>query len=86
MAPKQPGAGVFRYDDQLLLTKPGMKRTRWALDRGVFGDVDISYHSPGSWKDGFFQSASKGQEFVLAANDRVGRWLRKLMQRSAAKD
>jgi hypothetical protein len=80
VVPKQPGAGVFRYSEHLVLTKPGMSRTRWALDRAVFGNVEISYHSADSWEDGFFQSAKKGQEFVLAANDRVGGWLRELFE------
>lgn len=82
--PKQPGAGIFRYDERVVLTKPGMSRTRWALDRDVFGGVEISYHSADSWEDGFFQSARKGQEFVLVANDRVVRWLRELFNSALA--
>lgn len=80
----RPTAGVFRYDDRLVLTKPGMTRTRWALDRETFGGVPISYHSTDSWKGDFFQSASKGQEFVLSMNARIDAWVRSILATSSA--
>lgn len=78
VAPPHAGAGVFRYSDRLVLTRPGMKRTRWSLSREIFEDVEISYHSAASWMADYFQSASKGQEFVFEANGAVVSWLRGL--------
>jgi hypothetical protein len=75
-APSLPGAGVFRFADKRVLTKPGMTRSRWALDRAIFGDTTISYHDARSWKDDHFRSAAKGQEFVLEANEPILAWLR----------
>ena len=69
-----PGAGVFRFHESLVLTKPGEARSRWRLDRTVFGDVRISHHRSDAWRDDAFQSCKRGQEFVIAANDRVIAW------------
>ena len=72
--PSFPGAGVFEFDDRKVLTKKGESRSRWNLDPEIFRNVKISYHSENSWKDGYFQSAGRGQEFVIHANDRVIDW------------
>jgi hypothetical protein len=69
-----PGAGVFRFDETLVLTKPGEARSRWRLDRAVFGDVEISHHDATAWRDGVFQSCKRGQEFVIDATPRVLDW------------
>lgn len=37
-------------------------------------DIYISHHSEKSWKDGYFQSAMIGQEFVFEEDDRVLNW------------
>ena len=73
-----PGAGCFSAKKSLILTKSGMGRSCWQLP-DCFRNVNISYHSPESWKpEGYFQSAAKGQEFVLEANDGITEWLLKL--------
>src|SRR5262249_33090583 len=69
-----PGAGVFRFCQQLLLSKPGMPRSCWALDRMVFGGVVISYHSPAAWRDDYFKSYPRAQEYVIAPDERVIHW------------
>jgi len=69
-----PGAGVFRFRESLVLTKPGEPRSRWRLDRDVFGDVRISHHDSAAWRDGAFQSCKRGQEFVVDADARVIDW------------
>ena len=69
-----PGAGVFRFHESLVLTKPGEARSRWRLDRTVFGGVRISHHDARAWRGGAFQSCKRGQEFVIDADARVIGW------------
>ena len=68
-----PGFGCFSYDELLRLSKPGMSRSKWALP-DVFRGLDISYHSEDSWKENYFQSAHRGQEFVIEENEAITRW------------
>ena len=70
------GAWLSSFSDRRVLTRSGYSRSRWVLPRDVFADREITYHSPASWKDGYFQSAARGQEFVLDANDSVLQWCR----------
>lgn len=69
-----PGAGLLRFSEAIRLTKPGFTRSRWDLDQAIFANVPISHHSPSSWKEEYFQSAAIGQEFVIAANEKVVEW------------
>ncbi len=79
--PDLPGAGVFKFKESLKLTKDGLSRSRWGLDPSVFGSTQISYHSQKSWKtnngSSYFQSARRGQEFVIDANgnNKIMGWL-----------
>ncbi|MEM9302957.1 MAG: hypothetical protein AAGE01_12645 [Pseudomonadota bacterium] len=72
--PGLPGAGLLSSRGDRVLTAPGMSRSRWALPRALFGGLDITYHSERSWRDGYFQSAFRGQEFVLTPTAGVRRW------------
>jgi hypothetical protein len=74
-----PGYGVFRYDDSLLLTGEGFSRSRWCLP-DCFRKVDISYHKPRSFRQGYFQSACRGQEFVVRGSEKVWRWAQELLE------
>ena len=76
-----PGAERFMFNDQLVLTKEGFSRSKWDLP-DCFKDAEISYHSKSSWKDGYFQSAAIGQEFVIKDNDGVEEWSKNLIERS----
>ena len=69
-----PGAGRFMFNDRLILTKKGLSKSKWDLP-DCFKEVDISYHKH-PWKDGYFQSADKGQEFVIKDNERIEEWAR----------
>jgi len=81
--PALPGGGVFEFDERLRLTKKEeSRRSRWNLDPRVFRNVEISYHSQASWKDGHFQSAGRGQEFVINANEGVIQWASDLIKNS----
>lgn len=60
------GAGVFDFNRELVLTKTGLTRSKWNLPEFFKGK--ISCHSEKDWKDGYFQSAHIGQEFVAKDN------------------
>ncbi|MBU1004624.1 MAG: hypothetical protein KJ561_02240 [Nanoarchaeota archaeon] len=65
------GAGVFKFNNDLVLTKKGCSRTKWDLP-DFFRKVKISYHSEKSWKpEGYFKSVDIGQEFVIEDNNEV---------------
>ena len=67
---KLKGAGLFRFNDHLILTKQNFKRSNWDLP-DFFRNVDISYHNKDSWKSDYFKSADRGQEFVIEDNELV---------------
>ena len=78
--PGYPGAGVFQFDDRKVLTKQGESRSCWDLNPKIFRHVRISYHSENSWKDGYFQSANRGQEFVIHADEKIIEWAFRLIK------
>lgn len=80
--PKYPGAGVFKFDNRNVLTKKGQSRSRWNLDPALFQNVKISYHSEAAWRDGYFQSYPRAQEYVIHADDRIVSWASQLIQKS----
>jgi len=69
------------FNDKLVLTKKGLSRSKWDL-HDCFKGCEISYHKEDSWKDGYFQSAAIGQEFVIKDNDQVEEWARDLIEGS----
>lgn len=74
-----PGAGTFKYSDELVLTKPGMSRSKWQLP-DFFKEVDISCHTKENFKpDGYFQSVHIGQEFVVSEDKRVTKWAKNII-------
>ena len=78
-----PGAGVFDAHPDLVLTAPGMSRSRWALPRHL-RRCPLTYHSARSWRSDHFQSAAIGQEFVLTPDSRAIDWVRTLLTRVTA--
>ncbi len=78
-----PGGGAFQFNENLVLTKEGLSRSRWSLPDS-FRSVDISYHSENSWKDGYFQSATIGQEFVIDSSEEIENWARGLIEKHGA--
>ena len=75
---KLPGAGFFNYNSDLVLTKHGFSRTKWDLP-ALFKKVNISYHTEDCWKENYFQSVARGQEFVVEENNKVTKWAMKLI-------
>jgi len=72
-----PGAGSFNCTSNHILTKDGFSRSKWDLP-SFFRDIQITYHSPNSFKENYFDSAKKGQEFVIYPNDDIINWAKKL--------
>lgn len=79
------GAGIFNFDESLILTKDGMSRTQWKLP-DFFRNLEISYHPKKSkkygWKEDYFQSATRGQEFVIEENTQVEEWAKNLINKN----
>lgn len=73
------GAGVFIYDEGLVLTKEGYSVSRWDLP-DFFKELDISYHSKECFKENYFQSVAKGQEFVIDANGHAIEWAKSIIE------
>lgn len=72
------GYGVLNFSKDLVLTKEGETRSKWQLPACLIDKV-ISYHSLSNYKDGYFQSAIRGQEFVVDADDAIIDWAKKLI-------
>ena len=75
---KRPGANSFSFHKNLVLSRKGYSKSRWDLD-DMFKEVKISYHTAKNWKKGYFQSAHKGQEFVIRCNKRIECWIKDLI-------
>jgi hypothetical protein len=76
--PTVSGGGCFKFHEDLVLTQKGYSKSRWDLP-SFFKNIKIVYHSPESFKDNYFQSASKGQEFIIEENDNVTGWAKQLI-------
>ena len=74
------GAGTFQYSKKLVLSAPGYNKRIWKLPK-FFQDVYISYHTADSFTaDGYFESARRGQEFVVSESPKVTNWARKIIE------
>jgi hypothetical protein len=69
------------FNDNLVLTKKGLSRSKWDLP-DCFSKAKISYHNDRSWKGGYFQSAAIGQEFVIKDNEMVEGWVKNTIYES----
>ncbi len=76
------GYGMFEYNKELDLSKEGMTRTCWNLPE-IFKKVKIAYHNENSWKEGYFKSACRGQEFVIEENEEIESWAINLIEKYA---
>ncbi len=73
------GANTFNFHNNLVLTKPGYSKSRWELP-DFFKELIISYHSKKSFKNDYFQSATKGQEFVIESDPQLTKWALNIIQ------
>jgi len=81
-----PGAGPFQFYKGLVLTKDGCSKSKWDLDPDIFKGLEISYHITKNdyskpWRDDYFQSTAKGQEFVIEENSKVVQWAKRLIEK-----
>lgn len=73
------GSGTLSYDKKLVLTKENCSPTRWSLLPWM-EETSISYcRNAVNKADGYFRSASKGQEFVVSEHPKVEEWARSLI-------
>lgn len=80
--PELKGAGVFSFNERLVLTKQGFSKSKWELEP-FFKKVRISCHSSKNWKSqGYFQTIGIGQEFVVHADRNVEAWAKNLVNES----
>ena len=75
--------GVLTYHPELVLTRQGMTRSKWGIPM-FFQRISISYHSADSFRDGYFQSAKRGQEFILEECKEAEEWANGLIGTSQA--
>lgn len=78
-----PGWGTLKYSKELILTKDECPRSRWKFEpewEKFFESNSISYHSSKNIKGGYFQSAYRGQEFVISENEKVTDWAYNLIK------
>lgn len=75
---KMRGFGALKYDKHLVLTKSGETRSHWNLPE-FFRNVDITYHTKTSFKNEYFASAKKGQEFIIDANAEIREWAKNIL-------
>jgi hypothetical protein len=68
------GAGMLNFDERRVLTASGLSRGRWRLDPRLFRKACISYHDEGAWRDGYFQSYPRAQEYVIEADKAIRDW------------
>jgi len=76
--PSLNGGGCLNYHKDLVLTKEGYSKSKWDLPN-FFKQLDVSYHDQRSFKDDYFQSVAKGQEFVIEENNTVTEWAKWLI-------
>jgi hypothetical protein len=69
---EMPGSGALAFDEKLVLTKKDCSKSKWTLP-GFLQETTISYN-PNGFKDGYFQSAGKGQEFVISEHNKLEDW------------
>lgn len=70
--PEISGSGVLNFDEKLVLTKENCSKSKWVLPE-FLRETTISYH-PNGFKDEYFQSAGKGQEFVIGEHSKLEDW------------
>ena len=88
----KPGAGLFKFNRKLILTKENATRSIWCLPEFFHptNNVKISYHyNQKSWIDNVtLKTVARGQEFVVHdnSNSDVEKWVKKLFETSEVID
>lgn len=74
------GSDCLKFHEDLILSKKGLSKSKWNLPES-FKKVNISYHSKASFKEGYFQSAAKGQEFVISDGELLMDWVKNIIKK-----
>ena len=74
------GSDCLKFHEDLVLSKKGLSKSKWNLPES-FKKVNISYHSEASFKEGYFQSAAKGQEFVISDGELLLDWVKNIIKK-----
>ena len=75
------GANTLKYDKSLVLTKDGFTKSKWNVPN-FFNELEISYHNVDSFKENYFQSVARGQEFVIKENQNLSIWTAELIEKN----
>ena len=75
------GANTLKYDKSLVLTKDGFTKSKWSVPN-FFNELEISYHNVDSFKENYFQSVARGQEFVIKENQNLSIWTAELIEKN----
>jgi hypothetical protein len=78
LIPDRPGAGTLRFSDKLVLTKDSYSKSRWSVPE-FFKELTMTYHTQQSFKEGYFQSVGRGQEFVVQPDPRLTEWAKSIL-------
>lgn len=73
-----PGGGTLNYDEKRILTKKGRNKSMWHLP-GFLKELKITYHKEESFINDYFQSAAKGQEFVIQEDEQLTEWVKRII-------
>lgn len=85
-SPDLPGGGILHFHENNRLTKYGETRSKWGLNKDIFGNCSISHHSEKSWMNGYFQSAKIGQEFVIECQTKkIEEWAYQIIKNNSIK-
>ena len=71
------GSGVLDFRPDRVLTKSGYSRGYWDLP-SFFKNVNITCN-PNPWRDGYFKSAGRGQEFIMEATPDILKWAKQII-------
>lgn len=75
--PDSPGASMLKFSPELILTAPGLSRSKWKLP-DFFKHIRIG-HSPNQPKHGeYFQSATIGQEMIWECTEEALDWIKNI--------
>jgi len=76
---KKKGWCGFNFNNRYVLTKDGMSRSVWDLDKCFKKTTKITYHSDKNWKKDGFHSNGRGQEFVIEPSEAIIKWVKTMV-------
>lgn len=74
---KLPGCNILDFREDRVLTKKGCLKSHWNLP-SFFKDVEITHH-PNPWREDYFQSTGRGQEFIMKTTSQILEWTKNII-------